>query len=266
MKLAAIYNVFDGEENLKNSISSIRKNVDLIVVVYQEISNFGIKHKKNVKEILKKIEDIDVLIKYDTPLNKNPWENEFLKRVAGCRIALENNCTHFLYMDCDENYDYEQFKEAKEQIEKKSYDSSACEIIDFYKFNNLAIEDSTNYVPFIHELKKGNTKFGLNLNYPILVDNTRKCNPNNNFYLFPSEKIVMKHFSWIREDIEQKLLNWTGRHSYNNFLSLLLEEYHKFQITDKLVRLETGLIVPESLIKKIIIPYKFKILKTRIIE
>ena len=39
-KLAAIYNVFDGEENLQSSIDSIRKNVDIIIVVQQQVSNF----------------------------------------------------------------------------------------------------------------------------------------------------------------------------------------------------------------------------------
>ena len=265
MKLAAIYNVFDGEENLQNSINSIRDNVDLIIVIYQKISNFGIKHKKNIEEILKKIQFINIIQEYDTNFYKLPWENEINKRVMGCKIALENKCTHFLYMDCDENYDFQNFKEAKKQIENNVYDSSACEIVDYYKFKNLIIEDSISYVPFIHELKKGITRFSLNLGYPVLVDNTRKCGPTENFKLFKKEEIVMNHYSWIRDDIEQKLINWTGRHSFLNFINLILEEYNNFKITDKLVRLETGLLVPESLTKKIILPYNFKPVNTRII-
>ncbi len=41
MKLAAIYNVWDGVELLKHSIASIKQDVDLIIIVYQDISNFG---------------------------------------------------------------------------------------------------------------------------------------------------------------------------------------------------------------------------------
>ena len=251
MKLAAIYNVFDGLELLEKSINSIRNEVDLIVVVYQEISNFNIKSNINIEKFLQNIKTIDIIYKYDTDLQLPPHRNELLKRSTGCKIALEKKCTHFLHVDCDELYKEESFKAAKNIICLNDYDSTACEIIDYYKFEDLqVVNKQPSYVPFIHKLQKGITKFGENLNYPLLVDSTRKCNPTEKFFLFEKNDLVMHHLSWIRDDIKIKLLNSTARHSYNHFLDLIVQEFNDFKKGDKLVKLETGLLVPNSLIAR----------------
>ena len=52
MKISASYNVFDGEELLEKSISSIRDSVDFISVVYQTISNFGNNCSPDLEDIL----------------------------------------------------------------------------------------------------------------------------------------------------------------------------------------------------------------------
>ena len=126
MKLAAVYNVFDSEELLEESISSIREQVDLIIVIFQQVSNFGIQHKINLKNFLSNLKTIDILHEYQTDLSKPCYHNELYKRITGAKIALENNCTHFLHMDCDENYDTNLFKKAKSIIENEEIDSSCC--------------------------------------------------------------------------------------------------------------------------------------------
>lgn len=258
MKLAAVYNVFDGLELLEKSINSIRKEVDLIIIVYQTISNFNIKSDIDVESILKEIKTIDILHKYDTNFNYPPYKNELIKRTTGCKIALENNCTHFLHVDCDELYDTQQFKNAKNIIIENDFDSSVCEIVDYYKYDDLqVVSQFSSYVPFIHKLQKGITKFGNSIEYPVVVDATRKCNPVDKFILFKKQDLIMHHLSWIRKDIKIKLLNSTARHSYNSFLDLIVEEFNNFQKNDKLVKLETGLLVPLSLMQKYKIGYQY---------
>ena len=266
MKLAAIYNVFDSEELIQESINSIRDNVDMVIVVYQQVSNFGINQKIDLKSFLQETSGIDILQEYDTDLSKPCHYNEFRKRVIGAKIASDNQCTHFLFMDCDENYDSEKFRKAKNTIEENECDSSCCEIEDYYKFRNLKIISSEPiYVPFIHKLQKGITKFGLDMNYPLIVDKTRKTLPVDKFKLFKPEEIIMKHYTWIRKDPESKLMNSTARHSYDPFLKQIIEEFNNFKINDQVCRLQTNVLVPESLTKKVIIPYNFKKVKTEIL-
>lgn len=258
-KLAAIYNVFDSEELLQESINNIRSHVDLIIVIYQKISNFGINHSIDIEKYLKTIKDINIIELYDTNMSIAPWNNELIKRINGCRTALLNECTHFLYIDCDEMYEPQKFKDAKNVVYENNYDSSACSIVDFYKFKDLKInEENLSYVPFIHKLTKGLTQFGLDLQYPLLVDKTRKINPTNSFYLFSKNELVMNHYSWIRKDVRSKLLNSTARHSYNFFLEILVKEFENYKIGDKLIKLETGLIIPKNILSKVSIPYQYK--------
>lgn len=265
MKLAAIYNVFDAEELLQKSINSIRENIDIVIVIYQEVSNFNKKHRLNITNFVKNLNGIDYIEKYETNLTIPAFKNELTKRILGCKKAVELGCTHFLHIDCDELYDTEQFKKAKESIILNNYDSTACKFNDYYKYDDLQVINDDSYIPFIHKLEKGITKFGFNLQYPVLVDATRKANPINNFYLFKENELAMKHYSWIRSDVEQiqeKLMNSTARPSYNSFLNEILKEYQSFNPQDQLVRLETGLLVPLSLVKKNNIPWSYKLVKT----
>ena len=260
MKLAAIYNVFDGEEILQSSIDSIRKNVDAVIVVFQQQSNFGINHIIDLYQFLNHLKGIDYLIEYKPDLSNPAYVNEITKRVIGYQKAKSLDYTHFLYLDCDELYDEKQFVEAKLFIEKNDIDSSICMYRNFYKFENLEIQDESFYVPFIHKIKN-NQIFG-NVNYPVLVDFTRKCGPNNTVKIFNLEEICMKHLSWIRKDIKTKLLNSSSRHVFDNIIEDIVSYFETFSIQDKLVKLNNGLILPEKLCKGKNISFE-RVLKTR---
>lgn len=265
-KLAAIYSVFDSEELLQNSIDCIRDFVEYVVVVYQEISNFGNYHRKDLYQFLKTIKGIDEIVLFVPNLSIYPHQNEINKRAQGCKVSIEKECSHFLHIDCDEMYEPLRFQYAKNKIVNNDYDSSVCVIRDYYKFRNLSVvSQDISYVPFIHKLQPGITKLGINLPYPVSVDNTRKALPNDKFYSFEEEEIIMHHYSWIREEVKIKLLNSTARMSYNHFLDDIVKEYENFCITDNLVKLETGLLIPESLIvrHRDKIPYKYKPVLTK---
>lgn len=249
MKLAAIYNVFDSEELLQRSINSIRKNVDRIIIVFQIVSNFGLKHEIDIESFVKSLDGVDDVVLFEPRLNSPPWINELNKRSVGCKLALGLGLSHFIHMDCDEFYDHRKFESAKKEIEKFDFDSSACSTVDFYKFENLQVEGGASFVPFIHKLQKNKTKLG-NVPYPVVVDSTRKAGPSDNFRLFTKDELVMEHFSWIRKSVKQKLLNSTARHSYNAIVDSIVRSFDEFKIDDKLVKLNTGLIVPLTLAKE----------------
>jgi hypothetical protein len=52
--------------------------------------------------------------------------NELTKREIGRQKCLEKGCTHFMSMDADEYYVYEQLEAAKDIIMIEGYDATAC--------------------------------------------------------------------------------------------------------------------------------------------
>ncbi len=212
MKLAAIYNVWDGVELLEGSIRCIAPHVDLIIIVYQSVSNFGELYDP-LKDILDAItDDADSkfpktkfhIMHYEPRLHFGGTINETLKRNIGLDVAKEQKCTHFLHMDCDEYYD--KFEELKQEYIESKADGSVCQMMTYFSLPILRFKNLDNYyVPFIHRLI-AETKAGMPNLYPFYVDPTRTIN------VFKRPVVLLKtgymhHFSWIRKDIERKARN-----------------------------------------------------------
>lgn len=211
MKLGASYNIFDGQELLKDSILSILFNVDYISVVYQTVSNHGNPCSRDLVKTLTWLKDeklVNDLILYEPNLSKPPHFNEVAKRNIGLEYSKKAGCTHHISMDTDEFYDNLEFLEAKDEIEK-GYDSSACRLLTYYK-NNYTILDPIEdyYVSFIFRIREG-LYYDIQP-FPVLVDPTRRQKPGS-FIAFDEDELIMHHFSYVRHDIKQKLMNSTAR-------------------------------------------------------
>lgn len=215
MKLAAIYNVWDGVELLQGSMNCLKNHVDLFIIVYQTTSNFGEKDNP-LPEISKISFENCLLVKYNPEIISGS-KNEKNKRNIGLEIAKQYNCTHFLHMDCDEYY--HDFGNAKQQYINSGHNGSVCKIFTYFKKPTLRFEDEDcYYVPFIHELKK-DTEAGVK-KYPFYVDPTRRINETDVVLLH----IHMHHFSYIRNNIERKIRNSTAKVNIQN--SNLLKDYY----------------------------------------
>lgn len=200
MKLAAIYNVWDGVELLEGSMGCLKDHVDLFIIVWQDVSNFG-EYYSPLSEIPtgKNI----ILHKYN-PKRKNGFENEISKRQLGIDIAKQHNCTHFLSIDCDEYY--EDFGKSKQEFINSGYKGSVCKIFTYFKHPTFRFETPDGYyVPFIHELRP-DTLTGCK-RYPFYCDPTRKINQSDVIEV----DCFMHHFSWVRNDIERKARNSSAK-------------------------------------------------------
>lgn len=229
-KLCAVYNAWDGIELLEHSINSVKDHIDLFIFVWQKHSNYGeyfdpyheiiwIAHKHKIKYIAEE---------YTPNIALSGGTNETNKRNAGLRLAKENKCSHFMFIDCDEMY--ENFGEAKWLYEFSGAAGSVCKMFTYwgkptYQLN--PIEDY--YVPFIHELKE-NTVAGMQ-DYPFYCDPTRLVNEQNVVEL----PVMMHHFSWVRKDIERKIRNSSARknierssyiHDYRDLMKTSTPEGH----------------------------------------
>jgi hypothetical protein len=221
MKLAAIYNVWDGVELLRGSMISVAAGVDLFIIVYQDVSNFGEKYDP--------LPDMDLtgfnvkLAKY-TPRNHGGHVNEIKKRNLGIQVAKQEGCTHFFHRDVDEYY--KDFVEAKEAFIKSEYTGSVCGIQAYFKQPDLMFDNyESYYVPFIHKLLP-NVQAGAR-QYPFRVDPTRKITRQKNVIELPH---TMHHFSWVRKDIQRKIRNSSARN--NMRINAILNAYNSPQVGD----------------------------------
>lgn len=214
MKLAACYNVYDGVELLKGSMESIKDHVDLFVIVYQDVSNFGDRDFKPLEHI-----DLSgfnhILIKY-SPSVGHGHMNEIRKRNLGIQTARRASCTHFLHLDVDEYY--LEFGAAKEAYIASGAEGSVCGLYTYFKRPTFRFENPDNYyVPFIHKIEQ-RTKSG-NTSYPFRVDPTRRINQGGIIEL----PYKMHHYSWVRADINRKIRNSSARNNIR--MTNILNDY-----------------------------------------
>jgi len=224
MKLAAIYNVWDGVELLPGSMRCLKGSVDLFIIVYQTVSNYGehfnpLTHPA-ISEVREEFDNIEITI-YNPPNTKADFaaKNETAKRNKGINLARQHGCTHFILMDCDEYY--ENFSSLVKEYEKGGSAGSVCPIYTYFREPTLRFKELDNYyVPFIHRLD-ADTQTGF-FPYPHYVDPTRRINCKEEVKIL---KKPMHHFSWVRHDINRKIQNSTARK--NIVLSTLLEDYKR---------------------------------------
>jgi hypothetical protein len=230
MKLAAIYNVWDGVELLHGSMQSVADGVDVFIIVYQTVSNSGelFDPKPWIADAIRKLSITHpnttcAWHEYKPNMFRNPGQHERNKRNIGLTIARDYECTHFLHMDCDEYYmDFVQLK--SKYIASGSW-KSVCNIHSYFKLPTLRLENLDNYfVPFIHLLRDdtiaGNTS---QREYGAYVDPTRTINGLNTNDA-PPVIGTMHHFTWIRNDIMRKVRNSTA---VNNIMkSNLIDDYN----------------------------------------
>lgn len=223
MKLAAIYNVWDGVELLKGSMDCLHGHVDLFIIVYQDVSNFGEQYDPLPEMILPESDNI-ILVKYTPQQFTIGAKNETEKRNTGIEIAKKEQCTHFILMDCDEYYT--DFGAAKQQYIAIGLPGSVCRIMTYFKKPTLRLQNPDNYyVPFIHRLTQ-HTWTGCS-NYPYYVDPTRriKCAGwEMQLYEVIEINSYMHHFSWVRKDIGRKVRNSSARKNIER--SQLMQDYN----------------------------------------
>lgn len=222
MKTAAIYNVFDGTELLIHSMRSVKSGVDVFIIVWQSESNFGEFYYPFQKNTVTKSEleqEFNCIFIQYTPTRKAGTANETEKRNIGIEIAKSLDCSHFIFMDCDELY--ENFEYLKNNFLKSGATGSVCPILTYFKRPTLRLATFDNYfVPFIHELHK-DTKAGKQREkYPFYVDPTREVNQTNIIQLSDP----MHHFSWCRNDIGLKVRNSSAKANIEH--SFLIRDYN----------------------------------------
>lgn len=223
-KLGLTINAFDASELLEQLISEIRDQVDWVAAVYQKKSYWNNPMDKKDMDELKRLHEmglVDELVEFKPNFTKYSREQECDKRNMSIDLAKQRGCSHILNIDADEFYDAEQFRKAKDMINKNGWGITYCSYVNYYRdFEHYLVYPFRPFVPFIHS-----TFFRYTYNGPAPgpTDPTRRINNPSNLgtYIFEDNEIRMGHAAWIRRDIRKKLVNWSAK---NHFPKELINE------------------------------------------
>jgi hypothetical protein len=137
-------------------------------------------------------------------------------------------------MDSDEFYTNEQFKFMKEEMLKGDFDSSACQMITYYKDSKYRLDPKEEYyvsLPF--KIRQG-VEYVMGTHFPVLVDPTRRMDAGN-CKIFTREEIEMHHMSFVRNDIRKKLENSSAKGSFNDKIDKISNYYNKWTYPNKVM-------------------------------
>jgi len=220
-RLHLTINAFDATELLFPLISQIRDQVDWVAGIYQKRSywkNSMSKEDMNELERLKSLGLIDELIEFKPNYTKYSREQECDKRNMGIELMRQKGASHVLNIDADELYSPDQFRYAKDVINKKGYPITYCSYVNYYRdFEHYLVYPFRPFVPFIHS---SFFRYTYQSSAPGPTDPTRRItNPSNvGTYIFKDEEIRMQHLAWVRKDIRKKLINWSAKNHFSKEL------------------------------------------------
>ena len=212
-KWGVAYSVFDGEELLESSISSIRSQVDYVCVVWQKNSWYGAPADAGLLPLLKRLKSqglVDELVEYEVNPKLRPGKNETHKRNMGLRAARKAGCTYFMSMDADEFYREEDMIKAKKFIIAHDITHSYCAVNTYGMKPTEFVGEGGCCVQFFTRL----TAFSKHCNEhraTAFVDPTRKIS-HTPWWLGGSKHffvngVRMNHYTFIRKDLLRKLQN-----------------------------------------------------------
>lgn len=242
-RLALTINAFDASELLETLITEIRDQVDYVAAFYQNRSYWNnAMAKEDVEEIhrLNKLGLIDELIEFKPDFAKYARQQETDKRNQGIVMMREKGYSHILNIDADELYDKDQFRAAKEEINKFGWPITYWSYINYYRdFEHYLVYP---FRPFVNGIHSTYFTYTFNGPAPGPTDPTRRIfNPLNiGTYLFPDEVIRMCHGAWVRKDIRKKLENWSAKDHFNDKPELInkcVSQYENWKEGDNAVML-----------------------------
>ncbi len=229
MRLAAIYNFFNGEEHLIASLRSIRAQTDFICLVAQRLSNTGLPLSAEAEHVLDKAKEeglVDEILWYTPEQSLTARQNELAKRKLGLRCARQSKSSHFFTIDADEFYRDRELAFAKEFILANNVNSTSVSSFFHVKSPKYRFRDTTN-VAFITKLGYL-TQLG-DRDYPTeQVDSTRKVRQFfRRHHHFTHTRVAMYHMNFVRRDFQSKFKNTsTTNREYLNDVRSKIDEYH----------------------------------------
>ncbi len=230
-KIAAVYNVWDGEELLLGSIQQIAPYIDEVILISQRTSNFNEQYTGGQEMCDSLSHNNDRIYHYRYVDMLGGAKNEKAKRQKGLELAKEFGCDIIIQLDCDEYYRPEEFERCLKRFIASGFDGSYCNMRTFYKQPDWQLSPTEDYyVPLFHRLEP-DTKTGQK--YPVLVDPTRGLS-GKTFLQFNRSEIEMFHYSFVRKDIRRKLRNSSARPNFERDIEKHALQHDNAKVGDRI--------------------------------
>ena len=218
--------MWDGCEFLPFLIPNLQRQVDEIVVVWSQYSNFGNELSHDLIEY-----DKTHYVNWEPRKGRPPHDNETEKRNYGLMAAIEFGATHVLMCDVDEFYETEDFNREKERLYSSNLNGLVCGLRCYFGSPTLTIGSEPTRVPFIMKVDN-DTRFGFFKNFPFAYERsgTPRIDPTRRLNIYTGIEwtdIIMHHYSWVRKDIKMKVENSSTRDNLKR--STVLEDYYAAQ-------------------------------------
>ena len=230
MKLGIAYNAFDALELLEASIDTVRPLADFIVVIYQEVSNFGeplSQRDRSFLDALRQSGKVDLFYEYEPTVGRGGHMNELAKRNLGKNLCKNEHCTHHMTMDVDELYVTEKLKYAIDQMATGNWDASACQMQTYWKSPSFVLDPPEEYyVPLIYTID--DRMFDLRNRWGIPTDPTRRLT-SNRIRIFERHEIQMHHLSYVRLDIGTKLRNSSASSNFSKKIDRIIAHFNQWE-------------------------------------
>jgi len=232
---------YEGTEHLREIIEEIRGEVDNITLLWCDHSYAGKyadeSDKYEVQSLLLEYELVNNVIEFPIIPYVPSREQETIRRNQGLAYFQSIGIDYALIMDSDEFYHKEEFKSAKEVVRQWLPQATYCYYKNYYKYKNCELKDdcfpTPRVVPFLCHTSQ---RFKFDIPFPNPSDPTRRMWTHCNIF-FPKEQITMRHWSWIRNDIRKKIMNWSSIDMFpKHEIEEMIDYFEKFDDRQTYVR------------------------------
>ena len=143
------------------------------------------------------------------------------------KVAEGQGCTHFFFSATDHYYDSLQFANCKQKA--KQYDVTASKMYTYFKNPEWRLDPiESYYMPFICKLRKSQTYCrDTGGKWNVYIDPSLCAVPNDSFYEFKEDELIMHHYSFVRDDMSNKLMNAAARVNFDKDIDKILEDINE---------------------------------------
>ena len=236
MNIHVCYTVFDNEELLEQSISSVRNSVEEVSVLFQNVSNHGLNASENLQDFLLSLKNkklIDNLILFKPNLSISAPFNELRKNQISYELSKNKKMDYHMLLACDEFYFEKDMLYFKNLLKEIPVDILASYMYTYYKSSKYRFKELDNYiVPVFHKVYQDDRNFAVNAPSPLTIDPMRKM-AYESCICFPKETPYMHHLSFVRKDFRKKLENSSAKSSFINDIDKMVESYLNWKPNQK---------------------------------
>jgi hypothetical protein len=230
MRLAALITVYNGLELLQKCVENLERQVDGVIICYQNVSNKG-SFSPHVGAFCRSM-GVDT-VKFTPDLTIKTKENERLKHDFMLQYSKKHGFSHAILMATDHFYTDEQVYFSRKDVAANDWDVTATSMQTYYKRPTWRVDPMEDYyMPFIIALRP-ETRCERVAGFPFFTDPSVQVNTCQRSRMYAPDEVLLHHYSMIRVDIAEKFRNAAASIRWNpEQVSTFISEFEDANLGD----------------------------------